>query len=284
YGQQRYRETVFSEIQVLTLNYADTLKLDFYSAKKDTEIKRPLILLVHGGGFAIGTRDNDLERGFSEAMAGKGYTVASISYRLTRKGRSFGCDCPAKEKVETFKAATEDILRATKYLTDRATELGFDKEQIILAGSSAGAEAVLNTAFMRHHLEFRSLPYTDISFAGVISFAGAMLDADYIQSENAVPTLMFHGKKDNLVPFAQAPHHYCDPDATGYIILDGSDSIAEKLKELHCSYQLMYDPDGNHDWANLAYSYTDSIAEFIQKTVLEDQLIQSEIKLQPNKP
>ncbi|WP_238857901.1 alpha/beta hydrolase [Poritiphilus flavus] len=284
YGQRRYLETVFTETQLLTLNYADTLKLDFYSPKKDTAIRRPLILLVHGGGFAIGTRDNELERGFCEAMAGKGYTVASISYRLTRKGKSFGCDCPANEKIQTFQAATEDILKATKYLTDRATELGFDKEKIILAGSSAGAEAVLNTAFMRYHQDFRSLPYPDIKFAGVVSFAGAVVDAGYLQSENAVPALMFHGEKDNLVPYGQAPHHYCDTDATGYLILDGSEAIAEKLKELNCSYQLMYDPDGNHDWANLAYSYTDVIAEFIQRTILENQLIQSRIKLQPKNP
>ncbi len=270
-AQERYTEVVGTDIKKHTYTYSDSLQLDLYALKNDTVMDKPLLVLIHGGGFAIGTRDNDLERAFSKEMAQRGYAVASISYRLTRKGKSFGCDCPAPEKIETFLKASEDILRATQYLADRADALKFDSNKIILIGSSAGAEAVLNTAFMRYQHDFKTLPYADIHFAGVISFAGAVLSVDYMSQKNAVPTLLFHGKKDRLVPFATAPHHYCKETDKGYLVLNGSRTIADTLKVLNASYTLVIDPTGNHDWTNIPYSYTDLISNFIKESILDGE-------------
>jgi acetyl esterase/lipase len=89
-----------------TFVYRDTLKLDFYSLNRSFSENRPLIILVHGGGFSSGKRDGADEAEFSRKMARKGYAVASISYRLTRKGESFGCDCPAQTKIGTFVKAS----------------------------------------------------------------------------------------------------------------------------------------------------------------------------------
>ncbi|MEO1011099.1 MAG: alpha/beta hydrolase [Bacteroidota bacterium] len=259
--------------------YSDTLELDLYSATGDTAWDKPLLLLVHGGGFAVGKKDNPLEKGFCTTMAKKGYAVASISYRLTRKDKSFGCDCPAKEKITTFLAATEDVLKATRFLKDRAKTLKLDPDTIILIGSSAGAEAVLNTAFMQYHPEFRKLPYKNLGYAGVISFAGGVLDADYITPKNALPSLMFHGEKDRLVPFGTAPHHYCPETSPGYLLLDGSETISEKLGQLGIAYTLAVDQQGNHDWANLPYAHTDLIADFIKASILEGKIHQTKITL-----
>lgn len=280
-AQERYVDPVFSKIKMDTYTYADTLQLDFYSAKGDAETLKPLLLLVHGGGFAIGKRDNVLEKKFAMDMAKRGYAVASISYRLTRKGKSFGCDCPAEEKIKTFLAVSEDILKASRYLVERANGLRFDQNQIVLVGSSAGAEAVLNTAFLQHRLEFRKLPYGNLNFAGVVSFAGAVLNADYITPTNALPTLLFHGQKDNLVPFATAPHHYCAENATGFLILDGSQSIADRLKILDTPYTLVLDPDGNHDWANLPYTEVELISHFIKQCIIDGEHYQTKIKIAP---
>ncbi|MFS4467800.1 alpha/beta hydrolase [Maribacter sp. 2210JD10-5] len=282
HAQERYLDDLFSKISVNTYTYSDTLQLDFYGAKKDTLKNRPLLILVHGGGFASGKRDNPLEKKFCKEMAIKGYAVASISYRLTRKGKSFGCDCPAKQKLRTFVEISADILQAVSFLSEQRNLFGIDTEKIILIGSSAGAEGVLNTAFMKHQEEYMTLLYEDLKFAGIVSFAGAVVDARYITPENAVPTLLFHGKEDNLVPFGSASHHYCPSDKSGYLLLDGSASIAQRLENLKISYQLMYDTKGNHDWANLAYRYTDEISEFIKKVVIDEQHIQSKIQIDSN--
>lgn len=281
FTQERYIDAIFSQFNKETYTYSDTLQLDFYSSKSDTVANRPLLFLVHGGGFASGKRDNDLEQTFCEKMVKRGYAVASISYRLTRKGKSFGCDCPTKDKLETFLKASEDILNATRFLVDRSSSLKFDTNKIILVGSSAGAEGVLNTAFLQHHHDFSTLTYDNLKFSGVISFSGALLDARYITDENAIPSLLFHGKKDRLVPFGSAPHHFCDESSPGFLLLDGSQSIAKRLKHLDQAYTLAIDPEGNHDWANLSYSYIDIITHFIKKTIIDGEWQQSIIKVSP---
>ncbi len=281
-AQTRYIDAVFSKIETKTYTYSDTLQLDVYTSKKDKIDSRPLILLVHGGGFGSGKRDNPLEKKFCTKMAGKGYVVASMSYRLLRKNKGFGCTVPASEKIETFLTATEDILKAADLLVKNAVDLRVDPNTIILAGSSAVAEAVLNTVFMKNQYRFKKLPYGEIGFSGVISFSGAVVDSEYISSETALPSMFFHGKKDKLVPFATAPHHYCDPDKLGYLMLDGPESIVKKLEDLNTSYLLAVDPIGNHDWANLAYEYTDIIAEFIEKTIIKRRMVQTKMEIRRN--
>ena len=147
HAQEKYIGQIYADLVKSTHTYSDSLKLDFYSAKEnEKDAARPLIILVHGGGFSGGKRDNPLEVQFSQAMAAKGYAVASISYTLTRKGKStgFGCNCPSSEKIETFKQTTEDILKATKFLIAES-KFAFDRSKIVLAGSSAGAEGPQST-------------------------------------------------------------------------------------------------------------------------------------------
>ncbi|RXG18273.1 acetyl esterase/lipase [Leeuwenhoekiella aestuarii] len=275
-AQQKYIGQVYADLVKSTHTYTDTLKLDFYTAQENkADVSRPLIILVHGGGFSGGKRDNPEETKFSETMASKGYAVASISYHLTRKGKptGFGCDCPAAEKMETFKQTTADILDALRYLESNS-DFSFDHNKIILAGSSAGAEGILNTAYMAQHPDFKNLgDYPKI--AAVISFAGAVVDARYITVENAIPGFFIHGDADNLVPYSSAPHHFCPYLSAGFLPLDGDAFIAAKLKELDASYSLLTAPGGNHDWAGIGYKYTDEIAAFINAVVNQTQLIQN---------
>ncbi len=259
-----------------SFTYRDTLKLDFYS-KKNIDHTRPLLVVVHGGGFFGGKRDNPAEVKFANEMALKGYAVASISYRLTRKGKSFGCNCPSKEKIETFVAASEDITDAVIFLQKNADELNIDISKTILLGSSAGAEGVLNTVFMKDDYRFKHI--SKFPVAGVISLSGAMLNKEYITEDNKIPTLFFHGMKDDLVPYSSAPHHYCNKDTEGYIILDGAGAIAKRLKELHTPYILAVDPKGKHEWSGLGYTHTDLILMFIERLVVKNEFIQYTIQL-----
>jgi len=124
-----------------------SLEMDIYLPGEDYK-GYPLILFVHGGGFSEGRRDDPRYVQFAENLADKGYPVASITYRLTMKGRSFGCDQPAENKIATFRAAAEDIWDATRFLHDNARVFGFmAPPPIVLCGSSAGAEAVLHAAY-----------------------------------------------------------------------------------------------------------------------------------------
>lgn len=262
YGQQG------SKITKQTFQYKDTLELDFYVSDQAPPADRPLLVLVHGGGFDSGKRDGADESKFCDAMAQKGYAVASISYRLTRKNDPFSCDCDTEKKMSTFVGGSEDLADALVYLT-ADSQLLFDRNRIILIGSSAGAETVLHSAFMSHHYLFKHIPPINIS--GVVSFSGAMVNASYISRSNAVPALFIHGKKDELVPYDTAAHHYCSEEKAGYLMLDGPLTMTKKLKKLKTSYILAFHPEGGHEWSNKAFLQTELVQKFIDGMVLDQK-------------
>jgi len=264
-------------VRVKSLTYKDSLQLDFYEPVSENNHPKPLLLLMHGGGFASGSRNGIGEVGFCRSMAEKGYAVASISYRLTRKNDPFNCDCATEKKMFSFVSAAEDLSTAVNFMINDEN-LEFDRNTIVLAGSSAGAEAVLHAVFMKHDYRFSHIP--DIPVSGIISFSGAVSNADYISKRNAVPSLFIHGKKDILVPYGTAPHHFCEETKEGYLMLDGPQTIVTKLENQGASYILAFDPEGDHDWAFKAYKQTELIARFMQEIVLNKAFIQETLELQ----
>ena len=274
-NQERYLHSSFDEILKESYTYStkdgEDLDLDIYTPEYDSVITRPTIIFVHGGGFSGGQRDHEKIKEFSYKLAGYGYVVASISYRLTRKDEptGFGCNCPANDKLNTFYAAVEDIQDATFFLIQNREQFGIDPQKIILAGSSAGAEAILNTAYQPPYCY--GLDTGPVSYAGVISMAGAIPDTTVIYEESAVPSLLFHGTDDNLVPYGTAPHHYCTEDDPGYLILHGSHTIAAKLNKLDVPCWLHTTCGGGHEMANKPlYDYFNEIVDFCYTFVVKD--------------
>jgi poly(3-hydroxybutyrate) depolymerase len=241
-AQERYKEEITDSVRIETFTYSfkegKSLDMDVYFPAVDHETSRPLIFYVHGGGFSGGSRNEPGIKKYCKILARHGYVVSSISYRLTRQGTktAFGCDCPALDKLNTFNEAVEDVQDATFFMIKYREKMGIDPQKIILSGSSAGAEAVLNAAYQPPYCF--GLDSGPVSYAGVISMAGAVPDTSRIFAESAIPSLLFHGTCDNLVPYASAPHHYCKESDAGYLILHGSYTIAEKLKKLRTPYWL----------------------------------------------
>lgn len=274
--------TTFSQVKVTTYTYAikgtDTLKMDVYTPKtiKKTD-SLPVLLWMHGGGFVGGDRSYPGEVKLAQLAAEKGYLGVLISYRLTRKGQQtgFGCDCPKSEKLLTFKNAAIDFLDAAKFIYQNKVLFGADTTRIIAGGSSAGAEGMLNAVYMREYFVDDLKPYQNIKFAGVFSLAGALVNADYITSTNALPSVFFHGTEDNLVPFGSAPHHLCAPTKVGYLMLDGSATIAEKLKKLEKPYYLYKVLGGKHELSSIPFEHLDDVFTFLNATVFMKEIIQT---------
>jgi len=252
-AQERYKEEITDSVKVDTYTYAfkdgQSLDLDVYVPAFDTKRNRPLIFYVHGGGFSEGKRNDTGIQEFCKKLARYGYVVSSISYRLTRKGTEtgFGCDCPAIDKRNTLNKAVEDLQDATFFMIQQCDKMGIDPQKIILSGSSAGAETVLNTAYLPPMCY--GLDSGPVSYAGVISMAGAIPDTSRIFKESAIPSLLFHGTCDNLVPYASAPHRYCKESQPGYLMLHGSYTIAGKLKKLEIPYWLITYCNSDHEIA-----------------------------------
>lgn len=241
-AQERYLDEITDSAKVETFTYAykdgKSLDLDVYAPMYDSQANRPLIIFVHGGGFSSGKRNDPWIQLFCKKLARHGYVVSSITYRLTRQGTSteFGCDCPAADKRITFSKAVEDLQDATFFLIKNREKMGIDPYKIILAGSSAGAETVLNTAYQPPYCY--GLDNGPVSYAGVISMAGAIPDTAKITKDSAVPSLLFHGTCDNLVPYATAPHRHCREGQPGYIVLHGGYTISQRLRQLGTPFWL----------------------------------------------
>lgn len=273
-GQTRYLDDVATEVEMKTHTYFqktnEELKADVYYPKDEKTKDRPLLIYVHGGGFSGGARDLRNHDKFCRTMAKKGYVTATISYTLVMKGKSFSCDRPAPEKVQTFLLTARDISRATKYFIEKKDELGIDPSKIILLGSSAGAEAVMHAAYWKDTFKDEQgdiLP-SDFRYGGVVSMAGAITTLDWITKERAIPTQLFHGTCDNLVPYGYAPHHYCTPENLGYLMLHGAHSIANHLQSLGESYYLVTGCFGRHEWnVTPIIDHVDKIADFAYQSL-----------------
>lgn len=237
-SQTRYIDPVFDSISSKTYTYSikgkDTLKLDLYEPENDSLIKRPLFVIVHGGGFNSGNRNTNSLINLAENVAKKGYVVTSIDYRLLRKNDYFGCNLSVNRKLKVYSNAADDLLSALEYLVNYKTNFRIDESKIVIIGISAGAETTLNVVYNRA-LVIKNLDrYAHIKPAAVISVSGALLNAEVIN--NAVPGIFYHGVLDKVVPYGKGAHHTCDLKSKGFLMIDGSKRIAERLETLNASF------------------------------------------------
>ena len=273
-SQERYQDQIADSVQVDTYSYAikdgEDLGLDIYQPYGDTASNRVMIIYVHGGGFTEGTRDDKTSVEFCRQLAGLGYVSVSMSYRLTRKDSAsgFGCDCPAVDKINTFGAAVQDIQDATYFLIENRAQFRINPQKIILAGSSAGAEAILSTGYQPPMCY--DLPSGPVAYAGLISMAGAIPDTTVMYDESVVPTMFFHGTCDDVVPYATGPHRYCKESDAGYLIMYGSYTLAQKLHDLNKPYWLYSVCGAGHEMASIPMTrYFDDIKEFCYQYIIK---------------
>jgi len=209
---------------------------------------------------------------YAKKWVDAGYNFASINYRLTLKGKSFHCDCPSLEKIKTFEHAVYDLKAATNFLIDNAKRLKINSKKIIIAGNSAGAETVLHAAYWqnnKHNPSVQLLP-NKFEYAGVLAYAGAIVDTNLITKKNAIPTALFHGTCDPYVPYKTATHHYCASSTVGSLMLSGSFDIMKRLKNINKSYYMYTLCKGLHK-VNTSGMHLeiDNTIRFVNQTILK---------------
>ncbi len=83
---------------------------------------RPGLLMIHGGGYVVGTAREDLNGiGYAEHV---GCTVVSVDYRMAPEF--------------TYRASIADCFAGLNWLFENAAELGVDTGRIAIGGGSAG--------------------------------------------------------------------------------------------------------------------------------------------------
>ena len=90
----------------------------------------PVLVYLHGGGFAIGSKRT--HRALAAAYASRGYLVCNVDYRLAPK--------------HPFPAALTDACAAWLWAAEHVADYGGDAARMALAGESAGANLALAVA------------------------------------------------------------------------------------------------------------------------------------------
>ena len=124
----------------------------------------------------------------------------------------------------------------------------------------------------------RSLVYINLILLFIFGNIYYLLSLNgHMNDENTTPAIFFHGTDDNLVPYATAAHHYCEKSQPGYLILDGSRSIANRLKELNTAYLLYTFKGAKHEISSIPFDYLPEIFSYVKDVFLENNFKQTEV-------
>ena len=191
---------------------AQDLKLDLFQPEGDIEPSRALIIFAHSGGFINGTKGNQDMQALSDSFAHYGYVTASIGYR-----KNFNLLSSSSSERAVWRG-TQDASSAIRYFKQNAALYNIDTTKIFLWGSSAGGFLALGLAyvddserpastFSSPNLGCKDCSGNNYPFSskvrGIISCWGATKDSSWIQSNNNIPALLFHGTNDGTVPFTE---------------------------------------------------------------------------------
>ncbi len=200
-------------------------KVDIFIPEK---VKSDLgvILYIHGGGWTMG--DKTVHHPDAEHFCNLGYICASMNYRYIT------------EEINVFDEL-DDITSALKTIKNKLSEHGFNVKKLIVSGGSAGGHLSLLYAYTRmNESPIRPVaacvycPGVDCSKPdflmgisgefedwknGVLSYACGIrinkenflnddqqkalrkISPETYVSESCVPTAVFQGKLDDLVPY-----------------------------------------------------------------------------------
>ena len=164
-----------------------TLEMDIYLPERDLQETRPLLLMMHGGAFFIGNKEELGQAAWCRYFASLGYVAASINYRLGFH--------PVKEEVrEAEMRALEDADAALAYLLGRE-DLRINPQLVFLAGTSAGAITALNMAY-------RPAPVSTYRICAVANLWGAVHSLSVLERAS-VPILSFQSVEDPILPYEE---------------------------------------------------------------------------------
>jgi len=220
-GVERIRGIVYHRAAGLSL------KLDVYR-HRSRPTACPTLLQIHGGGWVIGTKD---QQGLPlmTHLAAEGWVCVSVNYRLSPHA--------------TFPDHLIDIKHALRWIREHGAEYGADPGFVVVTGGSAGGHLAALVALTANDPEYQpGFEQVDTSVAACVPFYGVydftdrmgfhrhsglanLLERQVMKAsvheareayekaspvsrvhEAAPPFLIVHGDRDSLVPVAEARH------------------------------------------------------------------------------
>lgn len=215
----------FSIVKDIPYGDHERHKFDLFVPEK-IENKFGVILFIHGGGWSDG--DKSIHYPESEFLSSNGFLCATMNYRFVT------------EEINVF-SELDDISCCLKTIKEKCEEYGFNVEKTILSGGSAGAHLSLMYAYTRKNespvlpvavcaycppvncwaenfLMGIKGEFEDWKYGVLSNCCGVKITKDTLLNEaqqkalkkmspqtyvskECVPTAVFQGVSDELVPF-----------------------------------------------------------------------------------
>jgi acetyl esterase/lipase len=163
-------------------------------------------VLVHGGGFVIGSRRMKAMRFLSSRLVAAGLTVASVDYRLIFRGGRLA-------------EALDDVTAAFDFWRTRAAGTGLDSDRVSLVGLSAGGALAYLAASREPAVHRLACCFGAYEIEHIDGPLGRLIPPLLFRTRDrdqwtagspahvaqpAMPTLLLHGTDDGLIPVQQA--------------------------------------------------------------------------------
>lgn len=211
------------------------LELDMYlpidSAGEPIIQNRPAVVLVHGGGFILGSKEYGPIGGWATKLAEAGYPTAAINYRLilsdpkvtnpnlieylqeAQPTAALPEEAPDQAIAAlrvALGAAMEDANAAIEYMISQ----GAHPEHIAVGGESAGAITSIHLGFLNNDLALGwKQPAAVLNLWG--GFSEDIENPDLGIDSNDPALWTMHGTNDNIVDYASAEYLKERTDASG---------------------------------------------------------------------
>jgi acetyl esterase/lipase len=234
-------------------------RMDIYLPANRSVDSTKSIILIHGGGWNSGSKNDFIAYIDSFEKRMPGYAIFNIDYRLVNGSNLF----PTQE---------HDVKSAIDFIVKNSSEYGINKNKLVLIGVSAGGHLAL----------LQGYKYNNPKVAAIIDFFGptdlvAMFQKPWnpyvpfvlqmitgttpkqnlllyqqsspvnFVSTHSAPTLILHGGSDNIVNVSQ------------------SKSLKNKLDKVGVKNELVIYPGKSHGWYGPTLSNSfDRIKAFLE--------------------
>lgn len=249
-------------INWLGQNEVLSMNIHFPKNAVDTMTKRPLVVMIHGGGFVGGDKE-DLDEA-CRLFAKRGFVAATIKYRL---GRS--CANDSLSYLKAVYRANQDARAAIRFLVNGASTLRIDTSWIFIGGGSAGAGTSLGVVYLSQAEWDTEFPLVSAALGllnnsgnnltnaftlkGIFNNWGA-IGRDYMQMNELLPMISFHGDQDATVNIDSAQDVNC---LSASPVMYGSRALHYKLIGLGICSDLTVEIGGDHGIYNSTQSQID---------------------------
>ncbi|MGA9639500.1 alpha/beta hydrolase fold domain-containing protein, partial [Flavobacterium sp.] len=193
------------------------LHLDAFYPRKKSKTKAPAILLIHGGGWRSGSRQQHIP--LAQRLAELGYACFTADYRLSTEA--------------LYPAPVYDLREAVRWIRKNAQRFNLDTAQITALGFSAGGELAAFLGSTNQNAAYagpagRVAPsgrvQAVVNIDGILSFVHPESgEGDDSRSTSAATYWLGYPKRENYSLWEQAsPLAHVDQNTPPFLFLNSS--------------------------------------------------------------